>query len=300
MRRDYKRDYTFTNELLFIDELKSSFDYSDTDAARALNWAASSSQKELAEGVKRVRQATRMLATIRGLQARSGHQIPTTFFDDKRQALIDLDDAYEAQVKTDAPAADLMREGRLLAILAGGQYRHIREIRSDTVDDYLVPTLQESDACNTLVEASLSADEQPGETTMPGLDDLVPETGEEETATGLGTLVTALAVSYGQDDIEVADGGGAAVRTSREQFVRGLQEAIEESYDVVRSETRHSQSLEGPIKAVRDARRAVKKALKAYRQVNGKPGFQSGKFSFELKHLSRDLDALKAEANGDE
>jgi len=39
---ELKQDYTFTNELIFLDELQKRHDYPEDKAAKALNWAASS------------------------------------------------------------------------------------------------------------------------------------------------------------------------------------------------------------------------------------------------------------------
>lgn len=104
VQRDFKQDYTFTNELIFIDELLKNHGYGEEKAAKALNWAASGDDKELKRGKDRVRQATRLYALVRYIQSLSEGAIPLTFFDDKRQALIDLDDKYES-LKFPTPAA---------------------------------------------------------------------------------------------------------------------------------------------------------------------------------------------------
>ena len=65
VRRDFKQDYTFTNELIFINELIDTYDYSVEDAAKALNWAASADEAELKKGKARVEQRIRIFATVR-------------------------------------------------------------------------------------------------------------------------------------------------------------------------------------------------------------------------------------------
>ena len=60
------QDYTYTNHLLFIDELLRAED--QESVAKTLNLAASSDAKELERGVKAVREATGQLALIRQIQ----------------------------------------------------------------------------------------------------------------------------------------------------------------------------------------------------------------------------------------
>ena len=95
VQRDFKQNYTFTNELIFINELLMSPGYSEEKVAKALNFAASSDVDELRRGTKRVKQCVRLLALIREIQDLGHGAIPLTYFDDKRQALIDLDDDFE-------------------------------------------------------------------------------------------------------------------------------------------------------------------------------------------------------------
>ena len=41
VQRDFKQDYTFTNELIFLNELLNAHGYTEEKVAKALNWAAS-------------------------------------------------------------------------------------------------------------------------------------------------------------------------------------------------------------------------------------------------------------------
>ncbi len=68
MKRDLKQDYTFTNELLFVDELITRYNRTHEEIALVLRWAASRSPKELAKGKERVCQSVRMLSLIRQIQ----------------------------------------------------------------------------------------------------------------------------------------------------------------------------------------------------------------------------------------
>lgn len=294
IRKDFKQDYTFTNELLFIDELKMTYAYSDSDAAKALNWAASSDDKQLRNGMKRIQQSTRMLATIRELQARSDDGIPLTYFDDKRQALIDLDDEYESAKQKDPSAANGMREGRLFGILIGGKYRDLRTLSFTTIQDQLIPTLEDNDEVGSVVESVLSrAAELPY---TPGLDELFLEGAPEnpEPPVDMSPLVNTVAKAVGTGKVVYEDDGNP-IELEADPFVIALQESLEEAADIIKADSKTEDSLTGPIKHLENARRAVKKAHTSFKAVVNKPGFNVGKFEYQLNHLERETQALRAD-----
>lgn len=297
IRKDFRQDYTFTNELLFIDELKTTFGYSDSDAAKALNWAASSDEKQLRDGMKRVQQSTRMLATVRELQVRSGGTIRLTYFDDKRQALIDLDDEYGAAKQRNAAAAENMREGRLFGILIGGKYRDLRTLSSATIQDQLVPTLKDHEEVGAIVDRILAKPVEKTET--PGLDDLfledVPD--EVEPAVDMRPLVNTVAKALGAGTVVFEHDGGESVELETDSFVEALQESLEEAAAIIKADSKTEDSLTGPTKYLDGARRTMKKAHASYKAVAGKPGFAAGKFEYQLNHLEREVQALRAEVD---
>lgn len=298
VRKDFKQDYTFTNELLFIDELKTSFNYRDEEAARALSWAASSDGKQLKAGIKRVQQSTRMLSTIRELQVRSDHTLKLIFFDDKRQALLELDDEYE-QLKLKNPAeAQGLREARMLGILAGAGYRDLRQIKPDTITDYLLPTLKSNDQVGVVVETLLGR--QKAKADAPGLDELFADAGDGDqgnSPSNIASMVDAVARGIGSGRIRCDHPSGKRIEVTSEAFVYALQESIEESADTVRLDTKTAESLQGPAKHLEAARRSVRQALATYKRAAGRASFDAGRFTYQLKHLIRDIDALKAETD---
>jgi hypothetical protein len=297
IRKDFRQDYTFTNELLFIDELKTTFGYSDSDAAKALNWAASSDERQLRDGMKRVQQSTRMLATVRELQGRSGGTIRLTYFDDKRQALIDLDDEYGAARQRDAAAAENMREGRLFGILIGGKYRDLRTLSAATIQDQLVPTLKENEEVGAIVDGVLAKATE--NIKMPGLDDLFLEDVPDEVdpPVDMSPLVNTVAKALGTGTVVFENDGGEPVELETDSFVEALQESLEEAAAIIKADSKTVDSLTGPAKYLDGARRAVKKAHASYKAVAGKSGFAAGKFEYQLNHLEREVQALRAEVD---
>ena len=153
VQKDFKEDYTFTNELIFIDELQRVHDYSEAGVAKALNWTASNDEKEIKKGADRVRQSVRLLALVRRIQGFSEGAIPLTFFDDHKQLVTDIDDKYEAKIDSDPATAERVRNSRILGLLADSRYRELRRIDDDGAVDRLVSRLGEKECLADDIEA---------------------------------------------------------------------------------------------------------------------------------------------------
>ena len=153
MQRDYKQEYSFTNELLFVDDLITEYSYSAEDASRELGWATSSEPKALKAGREKVEQYQRMLALIRRVQQRSGAKLPITFFDEeKKQALIDLDDRTRAMRKKGMDAeVEMLEEARLLGIVVDVDYRDLRHITETAASEQLLVALEDNSVAKKAV-----------------------------------------------------------------------------------------------------------------------------------------------------
>jgi hypothetical protein len=301
IQKDFKQSYSFTNELLFINDLLEQYHYSQEDVAKALNWAASSDEKELKKGVAGVQQFVRILAVIRDLQARSGNRLPLTFFDgEKRQALIDLDDKYESLKKSDPDGADRMREGRLLGILSGNYYRELRKIDHTAVDEHLGARLAEKSSLeDSLDQLATSASSPPPENGDDGDLDLLDDEsrhGEADLRTSLRPLVDLIAKTEGAKTVNLpASNGGDTKTVDRQELIREVAEAVDEAAEDASTGTRLKKSLDGPIKLVREATKRLDDAIEAYRQVHASPDFQHARFEELLNALGVSHDALRRE-----
>ena len=93
MAADYREDYTFTNELLFVEDLVNEHGLPYQRVARVLGWAPSDSESDLKKGQDDVAQYIRMLAYLRDLQNRAvghGTTVRLVDFDDKKQSLLGI------------------------------------------------------------------------------------------------------------------------------------------------------------------------------------------------------------------
>ena len=289
VRLDFKQDYTFTNELIFINELLNTHGYSEEKTAKALNWAASSDEKELRRGKERVRQSVRLYAAIRHIQGLSEGAIPLTFFDDKRQALIDLDDKDQALKGSDPDGAERVRNSRIIGLLAGSYYRELRSIDTGHAVDTLLLRLDEKDSLGGEPETLLSSAATP-----PGQrDEGAALLGGGESATSsdpdLLPLVSLMARSYGKEDVELPSGKTC----NRDGLLQEVAEAVGEAAEEVQARKRASRNLSGPVRDLEEAVARARSAAEGFQEVHNTPGFNNGKFKYHTNKLRTQVTALE-------
>lgn len=297
IKRDFKQDYSFTNELLFIEDLIGVYHYSAEDVAKALNWAASSDEKELKRGIARVQQAQRMLALIREIQARGEQQLPLTFFDaEKRQALIDLDQIYESLKTREPDAAERVRETRILGILSGTYYRELRKISTRAVDRNLAAKLAEKQTLRGRLE-QITLTPNSDQVISEDLDLLDDQAGEQGGAVStLRPLIDLLAKTAGKEEVELpgVDGEGP-VSVAREDLLRDIAEAMDETAEDESTDDKLKKGLDGPLKALRIAIQKIDLTIEAYREVRANPDFDRVELGRLLKALDVSHEALRRE-----
>lgn len=293
IQKDFRLDYTFTNLLLFVEDMKGSHNFSDEDVARALNYAASSDKKALREGAKQVQQHTRILAMIRMLQRRSDGQLPLTFFDDKRQLLIDLDGRYESLKSTDPDEAERVREARFVAVLAGADYRPTRSLTGDTIEDYFIPAIEDiSDVGSDL--AALAEQAEAPAPVPTGVGDLLDDPAEPADTDTLRPIVDLLAKSHGSEAVSIPS-DGTPKSVDREDLLRKIRASVETTHDEARSVGKKARSLGGPLELIRDARIKTERALEAYKEVADQREFRTTHFKLELKRLAQAVRRIQDE-----
>lgn len=295
VQRDLKQDYTFTNELLFINELIDVHGYSVEDAAKALNWAASADESELRKGKARINQSVRIFASVRSIQSMSGNKIPLTFFDDKKQILIDLDDTYESMKISDGPGAERMKEARILGLLADCNYRDLRQFDGTSTVLTLIPELEKAEALKDDIETLTKPATDDNGDDGGGEDDsgLLTEGSTTETdlaeESSLQPLVDVLAMSHDSDEVELPDSGTAVDRVA---LLDEISRAVETASEDVRRDKREAKTTEGPVKALEVALDKANKALSGYADAHAAGDFDESKFGYLKKKLRTTLDAI--------
>jgi len=295
LRKDYKQDYSFTNLLLFIEDLKRDFRYSDDDVARALGTLADPKAAK-----KQVQQLTRVLAMIRGLQARSGQAIKVTFFDDATIALTELDERYEKLRRTDLAGAEQMREARFAAILAGGDYRDIRKLTPESSADFieaLSDTIVGKDIRDVLTPSPAPVDHSVRPIrSAEATDDLdLLGGGRPPTAKpSFSQLVTLIAQSQRSDTVALPSADGDR-EIDRGLFFHAIRTAVETTAEVVKQKDASSKRLTSPVDLLDEARGHAERALELYRVVATNPDFQTEVLREAAQKLETMAQAILAE-----
>ncbi len=290
MKRDLKQDYTFTNELLFVDELITRYNRTHEEIALVLRWAASRAPKELSKGKERVCQSVRMLSLIRQIQELGRGKLPLTDFDEKNQALIEIDNEYQQVRQVDSEKAARVRDTRMIGVLVGLGYRELRQIDDRFLDDYFVPALADNEVLGKHTETLTS--EAPSDDALPGLDVLPPQNGDS--ARSPTPLLRLLASTRGDEPVEVPTDTEPVV-LPREQMVDIIRATMEEAADTARLNRRASNQRGAPLLRMQNAERELRLALDAYRAVRDDASFDDTRIRRLFAKLKRTVDAFTDE-----
>jgi hypothetical protein len=292
---DFRQQYSFTNELLFVDDLIEKRKFNQDEVARRLRWTKPS----VAGGVKRVQQYVRHLTLIREIQVMSGGNVPLTDFDDSEQALQELDTSYEALRSRDPIAADRLRQARTLGLLVNLGYERQRQIDADWVETHLADAMSENDLLGELV-GSLAAATRDGEEVdaVTGLDDFDdidgPTDGEEaeQSHRVVQVLVDRLGKSARSQTVVLPTPDGDK-DYDRESVREALNDAMRTAAEDAKAAAKAGNALMLPAHLVDSAAKSLRRAQKALVSVKSASGFDKAEVEMKLAEATRSLDAIK-------
>jgi hypothetical protein len=296
MQRDFREPYTYTNRLLFVDDLITRQSRSVDDVARALNLAASSDPRALARGRAKVDRDTRVLSMLRQVQTRSDGNVPLTSFDEQEIALEELDDRLRELEEQDPSGAAELYEVRLLGLLTDVPYRDLRRLDGAALDDHVLPILQDNNTLADIVEHLPTASENGDQPTVPdGLDLLEGEPAAEvpDRAAKISSLNDLLARSYG-NDILLVPGTDGVRRIDREPVVKAVYESLRAAAQEVKDHDLDESQLQAPINRLLEAERKVKGAVDSYAEVAERVDMDHAAFTAALDRV---LDRLQQAAD---
>ena len=295
MKRDFRRDYSFSNELLFIEDLIKKHRYTHREIALEMGWASKSDRAGLRRAEETVQQSLRMLAILREVQGLSDGRLPITRFDDARQSISELDEDYERLKKNDPAAAARLRDTRLVALLSQVGYREMRFIDEAFLEDYLVDALEEQDAFKGRVNALLSPEPVPTSMDLPGLDILISEPSVVETAErSAGPLLSLLAETAHDDVVVIRDPVNGDVPVAREVFVTELKAAIDSAAADAKLDRDKGDLLDKPRNFVRRALKHLATASEAFELAKDAERFDRNALKTALEDLGRAHQAFLA------
>lgn len=293
MKRDFHSDYTFSNELLFIEDLVRRYRYQPEAIAIEMGWASRADAKALARKAEQASSYLRMLAIIREVQHMAEGRLQIVQFDGSRQALMELDEEIERLKASDYEAARELRDARLVGLLAGAGYRELRKIDANFIDNYLVPSMEERPGLRPFIESLTVPADQPSPAGDPvGLelfDDPAPALAEpRRSATPMLELLTK---SHGTPNVTVRSSEGNQLELDRIFFCNELRLAIEGAAEDVRLDREQGDLVSRPLELVRKAIRQTRLAIDAYGMAADRPEFEIDR----MRSLSRELGATHAD-----
>lgn len=291
MKRDLKQEYTFTNELLFVEELNTRYNRTHEQIALDLRWAASRSPKELKLGKEHVCQWVRILSLIRQIQDLSGQKLRLTEFDEKKQVLIEIDEEYQQAREVDPEKAAKVRDTRMIGVLVGLGYRELRQIDDRFLENYLMPSLAEDKMLGKYVDALTmleGADES-----LPGLDVLPPPI--EDSERGPAPLLRLVAASANDEQVELPTNDAERVVLPRDDVIETIRRVMDEAADTARLDRKAGNQLRAPLSRLESAERELRVGLEAYRAVKADPSLNQKKLARLLGKIKRTLEAFTDE-----
>jgi hypothetical protein len=303
MELEVKQDYTFTNSLLFIEDLINS-NRTTLEVGRALRPDLTDSKADKKRATEQVEQELRLLAIVREVISMSGGAFNFVYFDDKRQALIEIDQDYQSMKNTRPEEAQRIRDAQLAGLIAGIDYRKLREVDSSLLDDYLAPAMREQSALAEHVDvdvllgetAAVAQDEPAG---LDLLDDDPPRR-DGEGRPSLSRLYTLLAQCGPGDTVKLpATGGKPPVELLHKAVAASLYGTLLTAIENKRRDERKFDDLSTPTIHLKEAARSIDKATTAYADVQGRVGFDFNAFRAAREEFERAVAGLLTQLGGD-
>lgn len=299
MTREFKQDYTFTNQLLFVDELSAVYRYSLERIALMLRYAQSSDPQHLRSGIAKVEQAIRILAMIKEIQAISEDRIGYADFDDQRVSLEELDRAYEKLVRDDPEAADRLRFTRFIGVILDCGYKVLRQIDAEFFEEYLAPDLSDDEELTALVpiDSVLVGTEAPGGDDL-NLDILSPEPQEADNVDPQPFLTWIAALD---EELPVPSTGDARISVLREQVQESVRRVLEGAAERRKLERARERAAEAPGNRLKEATAKIKRAEAQLKSAMEDPTFDQNDFKYKVNKLNkavRDLTTYFAKIGG--
>ena len=278
MELDVKQDYTLTSQLLFIEELINR-GRSTLEVGRSLRPDLTDNRADRKKAVELVEQELRLLGLIRDVITASGDALTFVYFDDKRQALLEIDQDYQKTKNTNPEQAQRVRDAQLTGLISGMDYRKLREVDRDLLDGYLAPAMREDTTLAPHADALLGATTAAPPAAPAGLDLLDDDPPSDGGAPGLSTLYTLLVRAGAEDTVQLpVPDGAAAVELPRKAVAASVAGTLLNAIENKQRDSRKLDDLAAPMVHLREAARSVDKAREAYVRVQGRAGFDHGAF----------------------
>lgn len=285
MEQEVKQPYSFTSGLLFIEDLINSGNYTTLEVGQALHADLTDSRVDQKKATELVEHELRLLGLIREVLTASGGAMNFLYFDDKRQALVEIDQDYQKLKNTKPGEAARIRDAQLAGLIAGVDYRRLREIDSTLLDSYVVAALRENSNLAPHVDALLTS-AGPSENAPDGLD-LLDDDQDQDSGPSLSALYTLLAKSGLDDNVALPVIDGPPVELSRRAVAAGLHGAFMTAIENKQLDSRRLDDMTAPMVHLKEAVRSLDKATSAYADIRQRSGFDREAFTLAVQEYQR-------------
>ncbi len=290
MRQDVKQDYSFPSQALFIEDLINSNSFTTLEVGRRIRSDLTESAVDKKKARELVELELRLLGLMREVRTASGGIVKWTYFDDKRQALLEIDQDYQKLKNTLPEEAARVRDAQLAGVIAGVEYRKLREIDTSLLDNYVEGALRENGALAPHVDALLSTSTPSEGDTPDGLDVLDDDDGDTSVTGGSPTLTglyTLLAQAGPDETVTLPTAGGSPVELPRKAVAAGLYSALTTAIENKQRDNRSLDDLTAPMVHLKEAARSLDRATTAYADVHQRSGFDQPTFQASLQEYQR-------------
>jgi hypothetical protein len=296
MERDVKQEYSFTARLLFIEELMTKLTMSTLEVGQRLRPDLTNSKPDQKRAKDEIELEMRLLSTIRQVIEHSAGSLTLTDFDSSRQGLIEIDDDYQRLRQTRPDVATRVRDAQLAGLIAGVDYRRLREVDESLLDGYVVPAMQEQTTLKEFAEALTSAEHgnrEAASTTGPtGLDVLEDETTPMPGRASLSAIYDMLAKTPQEADVAVPTADGKTTTLPRRTLAAAVKNALESAISAKRRDERKLDALTAPVQYLKEAAKGIDDARLAWLDAKPNPGFAGDAFRSAIEEVKRAYDEL--------
>ncbi|MEZ9901936.1 hypothetical protein AB4332_12735 [Vibrio breoganii] len=272
------QDYTFTNELLFMQRFLDA-DNSKEELATKKAWVR--------QGVKKVNDHMRLLSYIEEVRVLAN--IPYSVFDSKQQHLKDLDKDYMSlKRKGDIDAAESLKWSRLKMTFMGLNKDQVRAIDADFIEKDLLPRLNDEDSkdlrSHITEYRTVAADD--------GLDDLL---GEQKTP----SIDMKKALEDFLNDTSIRDFEGDITKDLNGLYGK-LAFNARRATEAIIDDQKLTNANAAPGETLKEARVKIQMLRLKLPSMMRDPSFKKDKFAYNLKELMAELEKLQLVINDED
>jgi hypothetical protein len=245
VQKDLKRDYSFANELLMIEEQIDRYEKPIDEVAKLLNRRPRTVQ-QLLWILQQIRKMQAMSATmINGTESR----LPLTFFNDHQGKLEELYRTYQSLGKKDPAGADRMQLARLLGVVLKKSKTDLRFVDEGFYSGFLATRLSAN-----AKQSPPSATASSAVRHLPGTKIPVPKTSDPDANEIQSILQNALQAATVVES-------GADIGASKVEEAKNLLSGADKAYDgalqTAGKQVRLLKRAVEPINKMEDAAEAV-------------------------------------------